>query len=142
MSGQVLVDTGAFYALQVRGDRWHAHATRALKLAVARRTRLLTTNHVIGECYTLLMKTHGNAAAWRFFDTLGRSGRLEILHVDAKLEAQAWKLLRQYSDQSFSFVDATSFAVMRSRRLKFAFAFDVHFSTAGFTRVPLEAEPW
>lgn len=141
MTGQVFVDTGAFYALQVRGDRWHEAASKALRLAVTRRTPLVTTNHVVGECYTLLMKTHGHRAAWRFAETLPRSGRLEVLHVEAKLEEQAWKLLRQYADQAFSFVDATSFALMRARRLKHAFAFDAHFSVAGFTRVPLDAEP-
>lgn len=141
MIGQLFVDTGAWYALQVRGDRWHSEARRALEVAVARRTPLLTTNQVVGETYTLLMKTHGQAAALRFVDTLGRSGRLERVHLDEKTEAEAWKLLRRYDDQAFSFVDATSFALMRARRLRHAFAFDAHFSAAGFVRVPLEAEP-
>jgi predicted nucleic acid-binding protein len=35
-------------------------------------------------------------------------------------------------------VDATSFALMRAEHLRHAFAFDSHFATAGFLRVPLE----
>jgi len=39
----------------------------------------------------------------------------------------------------FSFVDGVSFAVMRQRKLRSAFAFDAHFATAGFSRVPVDA---
>jgi predicted nucleic acid-binding protein len=35
-------------------------------------------------------------------------------------------------------VDATSFAFMRAERIRHAFAFDSHFATAGFLRVPVD----
>jgi predicted nucleic acid-binding protein len=141
VTGQVFVDTGAWYALQVRGDRWNTAATAALKLAIERNTPLVTSNHVVGETYTLLMTTHGQKAAWRFVETIAKSPRLEQVHVDAELEAEAYSLMRRYADQPFSFVDGTSFALMKKRRMRHAFAFDAHFSVAGFVRVPLEAEP-
>ena len=43
-----------------------------------------------------------------------------------------------YSDHPFSFVDGTSFALMRQQRIRFAFAFDTHFATAGFVRIPMD----
>ena len=61
---------------------------------------------------------------------------LEQIFVHRETEARAFRLLRQHADQDFSFVDATSFAVMRAERIRHAFAFDHHFSTAGFLRVP------
>jgi len=51
------------------------------------------------------------------------------------MEAQAVVILRRYKDQDFSYVDAVSFAVMQQREISEAFAFDHHFTTAGFTRV-------
>jgi len=45
-------------------------------------------------------------------------------------------LLKQYEDQSFSFVDAVNFAVMKQQNVQDAFAFDKHFQTAGFILVP------
>jgi hypothetical protein len=62
--------------------------------------------------------------------------RLERIFVHQETEARACRLLRQHADQDFSFVDATSFAVMRAERIRHAFAFDRHFSTAGFLRIP------
>ena len=43
-------------------------------------------------------------------------------------------------DHPFSFVDATSFALMHQQRIGHAFAFDVHFATAGFLRIPLDVQ--
>jgi len=138
MSGPVYVDTGAWYALQVPDDEWHELAVATLQRLMEGGGALCTSNLVIGETYTLLRRTHGHAAAWRFLDILERSASLERVHVDAELERQAFAILRRYEDQDFSFVDGTSFAVMRHRRLRRAFAFDHHFVVLGFTRVPLD----
>jgi predicted nucleic acid-binding protein len=48
------------------------------------------------------------------------------------------RLLRQSADQDFSFVDSCSFVVMRSERIRHVFAFDQHFATAGFVRLPVD----
>lgn len=138
MSAELFIDTGGFFALQVPNDRWHAQARDTLRAALAAGFRLSTTNHVVGETYSLLVKTHGHAAAWRFVDTLARSARLELVFVDERAEREAFEVLRRYADQPFSFVDGTSFAVMRRRKARLALAFDRHFAAAGFSRVPLD----
>jgi uncharacterized protein len=138
MKQELFVDTGGFYALQVPNDRWHSAAVSTLQEALASKRLLITSNQVVGETYTLLLKTHGHRAAWKFRDTLSLSTRLEIVWIDELVEKEAWALLKKYSDQAFSFVDGTSFALMRQRRIKHAFAFDAHFAAAGFTRVPVD----
>jgi predicted nucleic acid-binding protein len=52
--------------------------------------------------------------------------------VDSELEERAWTRLRRHDEQEYSFVDATSFALMRSLKIKDALAFDGDFSAAGF----------
>jgi predicted nucleic acid-binding protein len=52
------------------------------------------------------------------------------------LENRARQILRQYTDQDFSYVDAVSFALMQEVEITEAFAFDRHFTTAGFVCVP------
>jgi len=75
--------------------------------------------------------------AWRgFLDLLEASPRIHRVPVERPLEHEAEQLLRQFRHQRFSYVDAVSFAVMRSLAVTDAFAFDQHFSTAGFVRVP------
>jgi uncharacterized protein len=135
---RVFVDTGGWFAIQVPDDRWHTAATRALEGLVERRVRLVTSNLVVGETYTLLRVTHGSDAAWRFTETLDRSALVQVTRISERFESDAWELLRQYRDQPFSFVDGTSFALMRAERLTRAIAFDAHFAAAGFSRVPID----
>ena len=134
----VFVDTGAWYALQVPDDLWHADATRTLRAIIRGGYGLVTSNAVVGETYTLLLRTHGHAAAFRFVDALRRSERLEIVLADTTIESETYAVLRRFVDQPFSYVDGSSFAIMRQRRLRLAFAFDHHFSVAGYVRVPVD----
>lgn len=135
----VFIDTGGFFAAHVAQDRWHKEASAALRALIERRVPLVSTPLVRGETYTLLRMRFGKAAAWRFMEVLGRSHTLRWLPVDPEVDAQAWALLRQFGDQPFSYVDATSFVVMRAHKLRRALAFDAHFAAAGFTRVGLDA---
>jgi predicted nucleic acid-binding protein len=138
LAAEVFVDTGAWYALQVPDDRWHAEAATAFRVLLDRGLTLVTTNLIVGETYTLLRRTHDHATAFRFVDGLSASARLHSVHVDPGIERAAYEVLRRFSDQEFSFVDGASFAVMRRRKTRFAFAFDVHFATAGFVRIPVD----
>jgi len=135
---RVFVDTGAWFAVQVTDDEWHGDAVRTLRALLAAPHALVTTNHVVGETYTLLRVVCDHSAALGFLDRLEETRRLERIFVQEETEARAYRLLRQHADQDFSFVDATSFAVMRAERIRHAFAFDRHFSTAGFLRVPVD----
>jgi predicted nucleic acid-binding protein len=134
--GRVFVDTGAWYAVQVTDDMHHAAAQATLQSLLGAGALLVTSNLVIGETYTLLRTAKGYREATRFLDALGQSRKMERLFVTEQLERKAYEILEQYTDHPFSFVDATSFAVMRQQRIQHAFAFDAHFVTAGFLRIP------
>ena len=126
------VDTSFWFALQAPKDR---HFEAARSLARERDATLVTSNHVIGETWTLIRRRGGYRAAVGFLDRLQRIGNLETVHVDPRDERQAWVWLRQRDEREFSFVDATSFAVMRARRIHEALAFDGDFAAAGFVEV-------
>ena len=70
-----------------------------------------------------------------FIDRITALPVSEIVHVDKDAEADAWRWLRSRSEREYSFVDATSFAVMRRRRIREALAFDGDFNAAGFVEV-------
>ena len=135
---ELFVDTGAWFALQVPDDRWHQAATETLRLAVEGGYELATTNHVVGETYTLLTCTHGTRVARQFVSTLSKSSRVRVSHVGPEVEVRAWEILGRFDDQKFSFVDGTSFAMMKDQGIVRAFAFDKHFRAAGFVRVPVD----
>ena len=126
----IFVDTSFWVALHNRRDGRHAEA-RALLMAHGDTTQV-TTNHVQGETWTFLRRRAGYADAVRFIDALATSPRTRVIHVGSEVEHLAFDWLRARGEREYSFVDATSFAVMRAERITRALAFDGDFSAAGF----------
>lgn len=96
---------------------------------------MITTNHVLGETWTFLRRAGSHSIAVGFMERILTLGSLVIHHVDEQVEGDAWAWLRRHDERAYSFVDATSFAVMRSRRVREAMAFDGDFTAAGFVEV-------
>jgi uncharacterized protein len=126
----IFVDTSFWVALRNRRDQHHDQA-RAL-LDAHHPGPLVTTNHVRGETWTFLRRRAGHRAAVAFLDALDRSPRVRVILVSSDVEADALRWLRRHDEREYSFVDATSFATMRSVRVQEALAFDGDFAAAGF----------
>jgi predicted nucleic acid-binding protein len=62
---------------------------------------------------------------------------LIVRHAGEDICADAWRWLARHDERPYSFVDATSFALMRRLRVREALAFDGDFAAAGF----IEARP-
>jgi predicted nucleic acid-binding protein len=124
----IFVDTSFWAAL---GNARDARHDSAKSLWASKPPVVLTSNHVLGETWTLLNRRSGHraaaaAAALRFSNVVG------VEHITADLEEQAWEWLARHDEREYSFVDATSFALMRKKRIHDAYAFDGDFSAAGF----------
>lgn len=129
----IFVDTSFWIAIQMPSDMHHRAATDLLRAHAA--LPLATTNDVRGETWTFLRRRAGHDFGARFLDRLERSPRVEVLRVDAETERDALRWLRGHEEREYSFVDATSFAVMRKRRITEALAFDGDFAAAGFVEL-------
>lgn len=129
----IFVDTSFWVGLQNRLDSRHEEAVALFRLYAD--SGLVTSNHVRGETWTYLRRRAGHASSVSFLDALERSPRLRIEFVDERLEQEAVRWLRRHDEREYSFVDATSFATMRSLKLRQALAFDGDFSAAGFVEL-------
>ena len=129
----IFVDTSFWVALRNRRDASHASARELLE--GHSRDSLLTTNHVRGETWTYLRRRAGHRSAVDFLEVLERSPRVRLVHVADEVEADALLWLRRHDEREYSFVDATSFATMRTHRIREALAFDGDFTAAGFTEL-------
>ena len=128
----IFVDTSYWIALSSRGDDRHTDARALLPALQGVST---TTNHVRGETWTFLRRREGHAGAVAFLDRLDRTQRLEIEFVTADLEEDALRWLRRHDERPYSFVDATSFALMRKLGIREALSFDGDFAAAGFVEL-------
>lgn len=126
----IFVDTSFWAAFNNKRDERHADSLALMRAHGD--AQLVTTNHVRGETWTLLRRRQGHGPAVQFLDATGRSPRLRVVHVPEGLETEAIRWLRRRDEREYSFVDATSFALMKSLRIREALAFDGYFSAAGF----------
>jgi len=124
---RVLVDTSAIFALLDRSDIRHPAARDVLNDMRRRRITPLITNFIIAETHALLLNRLNADIARRW--VLSNAWPIERASEDD--EARARTILRQYGDKTFSYTDATSFAVMDRLGLNTAFAFDPHFRQYG-----------
>lgn len=126
------VDTSFFVALRFRRDARHPTARAIWEAGPG---PLLSTDLVLGETWTLLTRRAGHRRAVEFLDAVENLALLTVRHVDEDLAAEAWRWLRRHDERPYSFVDATSFALMRRLRIREALAFDGDFAAAGFVEV-------
>lgn len=70
-----------------------------------------------------------------FLDRIERTRRLEIVPVDDAIEREALAWLRRHDEREYSYVDATSFALMQALGIREALAFDGDFAAAGFVEL-------
>ncbi|HEY5416338.1 MAG TPA: PIN domain-containing protein [Gemmatimonadaceae bacterium] len=132
MPAEFFVDTSAWYPLIVARHPDHARLGSALRALIRNHRRLVTTNLVVAETHTLLLRRVGRTTALTFLQTVGESPNV-VVRSSRELEAAAERdWLTRYDDQDFSFADAVSFAVMTERGIRDALTLDHHFVVAGF----------
>ncbi len=136
MTEFLFIDTGAFLARYVDRDQHHAVARACWEQLGSDSRRLITSNFVLDETFTLLARRAGYPFAASRAREILTSQELEVLRPDSDREHKALDLFEKYADQAVSFTDCVSFALMASHGIAEAFTFDQHFERAGFTRWP------
>jgi uncharacterized protein len=130
----IFADTSFFVAGFDDRDQHHEAVQQLLRRLSDQ--RIATTNHVRGETWTMLRRRLWHAKSAEFLDALEHDWeRVEVFRISEELEDEALNWLRRHDEREYSFVDATSFAFMRARRIEEALAFDGDFAAAGFTEL-------
>jgi predicted nucleic acid-binding protein len=128
----VFVDTSAWVALFLSNDKNHQKAVSVYEDINKSKMRMFTSDYVIDETITVIMRKSGYPQSVRAGEALFSSGVLKILFVNPDYFTACWKFYRKFQDKDFSFTDVTSFFLMNEWKIHLAFSFDQHFVQAGF----------
>jgi hypothetical protein len=135
----LFIDTSAWMAIVDVKDANH-QAASAFQDGIDGGRRLVVTNYILDELLTLVLMDLGYRSAVDIkskLDRLWQDGILDVVWVDSALADSAWSVFERFNqDKRWSFTDCVSFAVMKSRAITEAFAFDHHFEQMGFVRRP------
>lgn len=133
LGGKLFVDTSWFKAFSDPKDDFYKSAIGQYKTIKENNIKLITTNYILDESYTLIRKRVGYQSVMDFNEMLpSLVGTLKLVRITPHDEFEAWTWFKKdWSDLSFT--DCTSFAVMKRLELKDVATFDNHFARAGFT---------
>ena len=129
---KVFVDTGAWVALAEKRDPLHERATEQWQRIGRAGARVFTSAPVVIETFTFLDRKGSRELAQRWRASLRTVPHFAILGVLPTELADAFAYFDQKRFHKLSLVDATSFVLMTRNKIRVAFAFDTHFSLAGF----------
>ncbi len=134
----VIVGRNALYALVDADDVHHREAVGYLK-QLGRDVTLLIADTTLMEAMTLVRSRLGHDIALRTLLAIRRSTRYALTRLTDDEQLELWRIFEQCSDKDWSPFDCACLAVCRTRDIRQAFAFDLHFdqmADAGLRRVP------
>lgn len=136
MGVELFVDTSAWYVLAMSSAPQHRKVSDALRRRIQQGARIVTTNLVVAETHALLLRRTSQKVALTFVREVRRAPNIVVASSAEYEESAVADWLEKFDDQSFSFTDAVSFAVMADRGIREALALDHHFAVAGFVVIP------
>ena len=101
---------------------------RAVRLLGNHAGRLTTTDHVLVETWAIARSRHSRTAADALLETILGRNLSEVLTATPDGIRMALRIGELFSDQDFSMVDRTSWAVMERHGIEEAVAFDADFA--------------
>ena len=119
------------------GEPYHATAVSLYSEVRRQGGRIITSSYVIAETVSLMISPLHvpRLSMIAFINGLKASPHVEVIHVDAALDAAAWQLLARRPDKAWSLVDCASFIIMQERAITDALTTDHHLEQAGFTQL-------
>jgi uncharacterized protein len=135
----VFIDTSAWIDLMNKKERHHA-AANTFQRSLAPMTLRITTWGIVSETFTWIRYHIGSREALRWLilkESLEHQGFLQVVFPDPQMEERVRKVIDRFQDQSLSYVDAFSIALIQSRpEIDAVFAFDHHMILAGLPVLP------
>jgi len=129
------IDSGAWIALALSRDPCHAEAKEQWDALQRAGARLHTSVPVVIETFTFLDRNASRDVALSWKESMHTPRKVAILPCELPDLEASWQYFRRHDLHKLSAVDATSFAIMKRAQIRLAFAFDRHFSVAGFRLV-------
>ena len=133
---EIFADTAGWANFFIRTEPHHAQAVELMNRWHKEHARLVTSNYVLTELIALFTSPLRvpRADLIRTIETIKTASWVELIHVDVTLDAEAWQLLAERQDKSWSLVDCSSMVIMKDRNISTAFTSDHHFEQAGFIK--------
>lgn len=137
MANKIFVDTAGWANFFIKKQPQHQACKQLVQQYRLHQTQFVTTNYIILELVALLHSPLRipPAVAVPIVETIKQVEWIEIIHITAALDNEAWQLRQARLDKNWSLVDCSSFVIMQKNDIREALTTDAHFEQAGFSKV-------
>jgi len=134
---ELFVDTSGWATLVDPSQILHIQMRTLYRNILQQKRRLVTSNYILSELVALLISPMriSRPSLVTFVEGIKTSPYIEVVHIDATLDQQAWDLFKKRPDKKWTLVDCSSFVLMQQRGITEAITNDHHFEQAGFIRL-------
>jgi len=133
---RIFIDTSAFFAAEVPRDQFYQRSRQTWNEMANSAVTIYSSDAVFQETSMLLHYRTGPASAIGWIEIQKQSKSITWLPIDGEVQRFTLPWMKKFDDQGVSFVDATSFVLMRRENIRHVFSFDRHFIAAGFKLWP------
>ena len=130
----IYIDTSAFFAILDSGDEFHKESKDTFLRLIGDKEIFHSSNYIVIETMVLIQNRLGLDALRAFQDDIVPI--INIHWVDERIHNIAVSSLLIARRKNISFIDYTSFELMRLLGLKKVFTFDKHFEEQSFKLLP------
>jgi len=130
----IYIDTSAFFAILDSGDKFHKESKDTFLRLIGDKEIFHSSNYITIETIVLVQNRLGLDAVRAFQDDIVPI--INIHWVDERIHNIAVSSLLIARRKNISFIDYTSFELMRLLGLKKVFTFDKHFEEQSFKLLP------
>ncbi|MBU4313975.1 MAG: PIN domain-containing protein [Actinobacteria bacterium] len=130
----IFIDTSAFFAILDSGDEFHKESKDTFLRLIGDKEIFHSSNYITIETIVLVQNRLGLDAVRAFQDDIVPI--INIHWIDERIHNIAVSSLLIARRKNISFIDYTSFELMRLLGLKKVFTFDKHFEEQSFKLLP------
>ena len=128
-------DTSGWFSLVIPSEANHTEAKNIADQLQKSKLPFFTSDLVIQETMTLLMARKEIEKAKQFWSSLIDSKVIRLERIDEFRFQKSGDYFSKHIDQGYSFVDASSFILMKEFKITDAVTTDKHFTQAGFNKL-------
>lgn len=139
MGNRIFIDTSAWIAYYLSDERNHIKVKSTIKSLLKERAIIFTSNDIIDETVTRLVKTTNPKIVAQFINVICENinkNTLTQLWVDEQIQTEAFRLVEKFTEHKLSLTDATTITLMKKFSIKSIISLDSDFRKVGITTFP------
>ncbi len=140
MVRQIFVNSSGWLALYNPNDPHYNAAVQLWDDLRGQPVRLVTTDYVLDQVYTVLKVFGSLDAAQAVHDLISSSSLIRLFMVDSVIFDRAWRVFLNDEQPHWTFTDCINYSVIQYLGVTEVFTFDPSFSAPGLVLIPSKGE--